>query len=527
VLRFTGSTTVLLLAVVLVIGVMAIGCAPPEEEVEEPEEPEPDPEEEPREPTELKIGYEADATNLDPRMATDLSSGMINELLYEGLVMWDEDMAIQPWVAEDYELTEDTFTFYLREGVKFHDGEQLTSEDVKYTFDTMMDPEFGARDQVLYEPIDDIEIVDSHTIKFHLKEPVAPLIYYMNVGIVPKHIAEEKGDEYLQTNPVGCGPFKFVNWEPGDQIEMEAFDDYWDGRPGIDLVTFRVIPEEVTRRVEVETGGIHIAFPVPAVDVQAMRELPDVQLQEIPGASVQYISFNHEGPPFDDKMVRQAMAHAIDREEIIDHVFHGLYEPAYTQIIPQSWAHNPDVPRFEHNPDRARELLAEAGYEDGFAAELKISDTDPRRAISEILQYELAEFGVDLDVIVQEWGAFYEDILEMDFCMYILTWVSQTDPDTHLYRQFHSANVPPEGANRQRFSNERVDELLVSARTTMDQDRRKEMYLEIQEILAEEQSYVHLNYTVDFCLVRPEVQNYQHQTYYRLFQLRNASLKSE
>ncbi len=513
--RIRWSSILFLMIAVLIIGLGA--CAPEEAD-------DPDPDIEPEEPTEVRVAYGADATNLDPRLATDVSSGLVNDLFYDGLVMWDEELNVQPLVAEDYELTEEVFTFYLREGVKFHDGKELTAEDVKYTFDTIRDPDFEARNLPLYEPVAEIEIVDDYTVKFHLSEPNAPLIYYLHVGIIPKHIAEEEGDEYLQTNPVGAGPFEFVEWSPNDYIELKANDDYWDGRPHIDKIMFKPIPEDVTRRVELETGGVHIAFPVPPEDVERMQEDPDVDLQEQPGSGFEYISFDHTQPPFDDVRVRQAIAYAIDREEIIDHVYWGLRDVAYSPIIPQSWGHNPDVHKFEFNPEKARELLEEAGYEDGFEIDLKISESDPRREISEILQYELDDFGIDITITEQEWGAFYDDILNMDFDMYILGWGAQTDPDRGLYRQFHSDNFPPEGANRQRYSNERVDELLDLARTTMDVEQRKQYYYEIQEILAEDQSYVYLNYTVDFCAVNPELEDFEYQTYFRLFQLKDARL---
>ncbi len=485
-------------ALIIVFAVSA--CGPPTEE---------DATEEPTEPSVLYAGVGADPTNLDPRRSTDTASWNITNIVYAGLFYIGDNLEIVPSVAREIEIPDDqTYIFHLHEGVLFHDGVELTAEDVKYTYDTFRCPDFGARNISFYEPIEEIIVHDPYKVEFRLSEPSAPIIYYLWRGIIPKHIAEEKGDEFFETNPVGAGPFVFKEWLANDRVVVEAFDDYFDGRPQIDQIVFRVLPEHTTKVVELETGGVHVVDSLLPEDVQRLQEDDRLEVTIRPGTGFDYFSFDHQNPPFDDRRVRQAFAYGLDRQTIVDHVYHGLREIAYSPIIPTSWGHNPNVTKFEYDPHKATELFADLGYADGFTADLKISEDATRREIAEIAQHQMQEFDISLEIVEQEWGAFYQDILDSDFDLYILGWGAQTDPDRGVYRQFHSSQWPPVGANRQRFANERVDELLDMARVTTDQDERQEYYFEIQEILAEEQSYVYLSYTVFLSAYSTELKNY-------------------
>ncbi len=500
--RKSWTPLVLLLAIMMVT---VIACAP--EAVDEPDEP--DVPDEPPEPVELRMGLGSDATNLDPRHAHDVASANINNLVYMGLLQWDmETMEIIPYVAKEIEIPDDTtYVFHLHEGIKFHDGTELTAHDVKFTYDCLRDPDYGGINLAFYQPIQEITVIDDYTVQFSLEAPNAPFLYYLAPGIVPKHIAQEQDDIFV-TEPVGSGPYVFVEWVPNDHIVLEAFDDYFGGRPSIDKIVFRIIPEVTTRLVELETGGIHLVDGVPPEDVDRLDAEPDVTVTFTPGTGFNYFAYDCQSAPFEDVRVRQAIAYGIDMETLVDHLFYGYREVAYSPIIPTSWAHNPDVRKFDYEPERAMELLTDAGYPDGLEVQLKLSEGEVTREMCEIVQHQLSEIGVDVALYEQEWGAFLADVMDGDYEMMTIGWSGQTDPDRGVYRQFHSRNWAPAGSNFQRYANERVDELLDLARTNPDQEIRREKYFEIQELLAEEQPYTYVSYYVTIAAHRPEVQDY-------------------
>jgi len=401
----------------------------------------------------------------------------------------------------------------------------LTAEDVKYTYDCFRDPDFGAANLAFYEPIEEIEVIDDYTVEFRLSEPNAPFLYYLAPGIIPKHHAQEHGDESLEMEPMGAGPYVFQEWVPNDRIVLEAYDDYFMGRPDIDEIIFRPIPEVSTKLIELETGGVHVVDGIPPEEVERLREEPDVEVTTRPGTGFNYYMYHHQQEPFDDVRMRQAMAYGIDMDTLVDHIYYGIRDVAYSPIIPTSWAHNPDVRKFGYEPDRALELMEESGYGDGIEVEFKHSEGEVTREMVEITQHQLADLDVTLNVHEQEWGAFLEDVLDSEFEMTTLGWSGQTDPDRGVYRQFHSRNWAPDGSNNQLYANERVDELLDAARTTVDQDIRKGKYFEVQEILAEEQSYTYISYYVTKAAHRPELQDYDGRCgYFYTLPLRDATL---
>ena len=502
----------LLLAIVLVL-VMVLVMACGQEAVDEPDDPDdvaPTDVDEPTEPTELVMGLGSDATNLDPRHAHDVASANINVLVHAGLLYWDmETMEIIPNVAREIEIPDDTtYIFHLHEGIKFHDGVELTAHDVKFTYDCLRDPDYGGINLAFYQPIQEIIVHDDYTVEFQLDQPNAPFLYYLAPGIVPKHVAEREDPEFMTSTPIGAGPYVFKEWVPNDYIVLEAFDDYFEGRPNIDTIRFRPIPEVTTRLVELETGGVHLVDGVPPEDVDRLDAEPDVIVTFTPGTGFNYFMTNNQLAPFDDVRVRQAIAYGIDMETLVDHVFYGYREVAYSPIIPTSWAHNPNVRKFGYEPDKAMELLSDAGFPDGLEVELKLSEGEINRETCEIVQHQLANIGIDISLLEQEWGAFLAEIMDANFEMATIGWSGQTDPDRGVYRQFHSRNWAPGGSNNQLYANARVDELLDLARTNTDQEIRKQKYFEIQEILAEEQPYTYISYYVTIAAHRPELQNY-------------------
>lgn len=477
---------------------------------------------------EIRIAIPTEPVNLDPRLGTDSNSQYVQELVYSSLLRIGGNLEPVPDLAESWENpSPERYVFHLREGVTFHDGVEVTAEDVKYTFDTLRDPEFGSSFAANYEAVQEVNVLDDYTVEFVLESPFAPFLYYMNVGIVPRHLAED-GSHNLQSEPVGSGPFQMTEWRRGERIVLDAYEDYFEGPPRLDRIVMVPIPETTVRLLELETGNVDMAIGIPNENIQGIRDNPELAIAEGGAAAFHVMAFQNEREPFNDPRVRQALVHAIDKEGIVEHVYYGLFPVAHTPIVPSSWAHNPTVPEYGHDPERARELLAEAGVDpEELSLTIHTWNRDAEVQIATIMQNQLQQIGIDADISVKEFAAFRDDVNEGNYDIMVMGFGRQTDPDSHLYTHFHSSQVPPAGVNRWRFSNERIDELLEQARVEMDQEARNEMYQEIQQIIAEEVPYTPLQYTTIFLAYDADLQNVTYPTYLRLFDLAKNAFRAE
>lgn len=448
---------------------------------------------------ELKIGLDVDATKLDPRLASDSTSKRVTEMVYNGLIRLTPTLEPEAALAESWENPDElTWIFKLRQGVKFHDGEELTAEDVKYTFDTILDPEFQSNSYALFSPISSVEIVDDYTVKFVLSQPYSPLLSYMDVGIIPKHIAEAD-PESLTTNPVGTGPYKFVSWDKNSKITFEANSDYWAGVPKTQKLTYFIIPDNTTRVASLESGDIDLVHsPLSATDVERMRSNTDFVMEEMEGVGYTYLNFNMKDETLSDVKIRQAISHLVDKKVISDSIYRGMDKPAVSPLIPSSWAYTEDVPQFGYDPEKAKALIAEAGYTDtdgdGFVdkdgqvleIELATHTEDPNRIQAvEYLQNEFSKNGIKTSVSTTEWSTFSNNMMEGKFDVALLGWLNLFDPDRATYNQFYSES----GNNYGKYANPKVDELLQQGRSVSDQEQRKEIYKEIAQIVNEEVPY--------------------------------------
>ena len=444
----------------------------------------------PDEPQEVTIAVAALPQALSAGKGTFGRDTNVKSLINFGLVQWDENMIVEPLVAQDIVFLDDTtIVFELHEGILFHDGVEMTSADVKYTYSVLLDEDYGHLYRSRYAPIKEIVTPDPYTVEFHLHEPNAPLLSYMNAGIMPQHIGEEKGVDFLDENPVGIGPYKLVDWSLDEHIILEAFDDCFWGRPVIDKITFREIPEVSARLIELEAGTVDLIDFVPPEDVERLEGVADIRLDISPGTGLMYAYPNHEVPPLDDVKVRRALAHLIDETKMVDHVLRGQGELAYSPIVPSSWAYNADVVRYEFDPEKAQELLAEAGYPDGL--ELTLEFYWPLwREMAEIMQHDFAAGGVDLNVVQIDRGVWFEEHGEGNFELAILSFGSQVEPDRGVREVLHSRNIAPAGANFSRYSNSEVDALIEEASRVFDIDERTALYHEIQRIVTEDVAWL-------------------------------------
>ena len=451
----------------------------------------------------LNAGLDVDAGTMDPRLARDTSAARMQELVYSGLVRLDAELVPQPDLAASWEFTDPTtLVFQLNEGVTFHNGQPLTAEDVKYTFDTLLQEDFGAPRRSLYTPIESIEVVDDLTVQFNLSQPYAPVLQYMDMGIVPHEAAAELGPDFGD-NPVGTGPFQLVEWEKGSRILLEAFDDYFGGRPSIDQIDISIIPDNNVRLIALESGDLDLIHsPVPPQDLARLQSDPNLVVETTTALGYTYLNLNLDNPVLEDVRVRKALAHLSDRETISEVIFYGMDAPGQSFLLPNTFYYTDDVTTYEYDPERAAELLDEAGWTDSDGDGIRDKDGQPlmielttnvdpnRQQILEFLQGEWAQVGIDASVRVYEWPSFIADVIAGEYDIGLIGWLLLTDPDRASYLQFFTEG----GSNYGSYSNPEVDRLLDEGRAETDPEARKEIYTEVAQIITDEVPYIFLLY---------------------------------
>ncbi|OWZ85011.1 glutathione ABC transporter substrate-binding protein [Natranaerobius trueperi] len=502
----------LVLALVGIVAFSLTGCGDPDEEAGE-QDVDPDEVEEKLDEDVLIVAQGADAPTLDPQAENDQPSSRITEQIFETLLDQDENMEVQPGLAKDWEVIDDTtYKFELREGVKFHNGEELTADDIKFTYQRLLDEDTASPGAFILDMVDadNIEIIDDYTFELPLHEPFAPIEFHLAhsvTGILNEDAVNEHGDDFGQ-NPVGTGPFKFSDWDVGDRVYLERFDDHWRGKAGVRELHFRNVEEDTNRTIELETGGADIIYDVSPTDLDRVEEAEELNLMREDDLSTEYVGFNMEVEPFDDKRVRQAINYALTMEPVVENVYYGLGQPARGPLAPAVYGAHEDLEGYEHDLDKAKELLADAGYEDGFEVELWTNEQQQREDIAEIVQGQLSQIGIDVDISVREWGAYLEETAQGEHEMFVLGWVSVTgDADYGLYSVFHSDEHGAAG-NRTFLANEEVDELLEKGREAFDEEERLEYYREVQEIITEEAPWVFTHVGEQAVGMRDYVENF-------------------
>lgn len=460
------------------------------------------------------VAIEAAPTQFDPRLATDAYSERIGQLLFSRLLRSDPTGRKVGDLAERWELDGETvYTFHLKKNVRFHDGHPLTSEDIRYTFESILDPAFASPHRKNFEMISGIETPDAATIRFILKRPHAPFLTEMTRGIVPKHLAE-KDPAAFSSHPIGSGPFQFVRYDPDDAVELAAFSDFFEGAPAIRRLLFRIIPEDSVRLLELEKGNIDLlqnAFPPDALP--RLRQNARLKIIQAPGTTYTYLGFNLKDPILQNRAVREAIALAINRDEITEHLFKGLARPAAGLLSPSHWAYTDAVKTYRYDPDQAKKRLDEAGFPDPPGASPrfnlihKTSQNELARRVVEVIQRQLAQVGIEVTIRNYEWGTFYGDIKSGNFQTFTLSWVGVDDPDIYS-NLFHSESIPPNGANRVFYRNPRLDRLVEAGRVILDPEKRKAIYKEVQQLVAEDLPYLSLWHTMNVAVMKKEVEGY-------------------
>lgn len=468
-----------------------------------------------RPPHYLVLGIESNPLQIDPRYATDANSVRIGNLIYNSLLRYDERSQLQSELAANWRMLDDrTYLFDLRPGVAFHNGAPLTAADVKYTYESILDPDSLSPKRGLLRALETIEQTASHQLRFRLRAPHAPFVEQFTMGIVPAGSA--KSGEANRQTPPGSGPFRLAALESGEKITLSANPNYWEGRPPLAGAVFKIVPDASVRVLEFKKGAIDFLqndlepdlIPWLKNNARAAVEMND-------GTSFQYIGINLTHPILRQQKVRQAIASAIDRDSIIRNLLKYTVSEASGLLSPRNWAYDSGTRRWPHDPERAKRLLDEAGFTDPdgdgprsrFRLSFKTTNIDLRRRIAEALKEQLSRVGIEIDLRSYEWATFFSDVKNGNFHLYSLAWVGIEDPDVY-HQIFHSSSMPPNGDNRGRYRNAEVDELLEKGRTTVDRSARQLIYRDVQRILAEELPYVPLWWWKNVIVRKPEVRGF-------------------
>lgn len=465
---------------------------------------------------ELRIALESDVVTLDPPMATDVYSGYVYSQIHQTLFQVDHDMKIVPFLAEKLEQPDDkTYLITLKKGVKFHNGEELTADDVKFSFARVMDPATKSprasnlTDAV--ESADKIEAVDKNTVKITVKSPFAPFLERLTYGalsILNKKAVEAAGADYAH-KPVGTGPFKYVEWKTGEYAKVARFDDYWGEKAKLDQVTFRPIPDNNTRMAELESGGVDYMNPIPSEEIDRYKKDSRFDVQIVDAINIFYLAHNTQKAPMTDANLRRAINFSINKQEIVDTIYAGLGTVAISPLNPSNWAWNKDVEPYKYDPTKAKELLKQATY-DGQPIELAFNQATEVPKVAERIQAQVQEnLGIKLTLKPMEWGAFLTYIRGGDaHQMFLLGWSGNADPDGILFPLFHSKNFGAAG-NRAFYKNEKVDDLLLKAQTTIKQDDRKPLYFEAQDLILKDAPWLPIRHGIASAAISKKVQGFK------------------
>lgn len=442
----------------------------------------------------LVFGITAEPSTLDPSQSPDFMTHMMQFQLADCLFYENADGELVPGLAESYEISDDgmEYTFTLRQGVKFHNGDEMTAEDVAFTFNNVVQSAYATR---MTGHIEKCEVIDDYTVKMTLKYPFPNNIFTLSsaqTSIVNKEVYEADPEGYSR-NPVGTGPFRLVEWSPGEKIEMEAFEDYYRGASPIKHLTFRIYTDGTTGALALENGEIDILNVPPVSAKQAILDAGNLAWYAAPSTSEFALWMNYRQGAFSNQKLREAVAAAINRDEIVIGALEGEAEAEYS-IAPSTVFGWVDFSGENvQDVEKAKALVAEAGYPDGIDVTLKISDSVTHKATAEIIQAQLAQAGIRVNIETLERASFLDEVDNGQFEMAIQSY-SYTIPDAdfQLYPNFLSDNIGKIMGNVIGYQNDRVDELLVAGRNSTDQEERAKIYEEVLTILHDDVAAVPL-----------------------------------
>lgn len=502
----------------------------------------------------VTLARTAEAPSLDPHQATAAPSVYVYANIFDTLIQQENDLTLKPGLAERWEqINPNTWRFYLRKGVKFHDGTPFNAQAVKFTFDRVLDPKTPARGLSMAGPVSGAKVVDDYTIDISTTGPYGPFLSSMSevfvFGIVSPASVEKFGAD-VGRNPVGTGPFAFESWQQNSAITLKKNEAYWGEKPKIDKLVFRVIPEASAQLIALSTGEINGIVSPDANILPRLRNEKDVTVYEVPGIRMLYLGMNTKRPVFEDVRVRRAVNHAINRKALAEQVLRGMAVPA-KGYLPNEVFGFADVGSYEYNPDTARKLLAEAGWKAGSDGKLQkdgkaltinfwgYTGRDPSsRQIGEVAQSDLEKVGFTVNFRAWEYAQLNtaiwkehpkEGAAATQYDLFMLGWGTITgDADFTLYGTLSDISIPPEGLNGTFWSPKPYMELIEKARFSTDQSERKAAYRKAQEMLHENAIWVPLVVLNQVVVLRKEIEGFKpHPVEYYAARMRDVSLKGK
>ncbi len=470
-----------------------------------------------------------DIAGLIPNITSDGASHEVGNMVYDGLVKADKDLNYVGAMAESWQFSPDCLqlTWKLKRDIKWHDGHPFTAEDVMFTYQAMINPKTPTAYKEDFLAVKHAEIVDPYTFRVTYTRPLAKAVQSWSMWMLPKHLLEKYvADGKLKespenSRPVGTGPYRFQEWKSGEKVVLVSNHNYYAGRPYLGRIVYRVIPNQGTIFLELKAKGVDLAS-LTAIQYSRQTEYPAFRKAyrkyRYPSSAYTYFGFNLKDPRFADRRVRQAFAHAINKQELIEGVLMGLAREATGPIRPGTWAYTDKVARYEYSPEKAKALLAEAGFKDNGDGLLRDKDGKPfsftirtnqgneeRKKVAEIIQQRLAAIGVTTEIQVIEWASFIKEFIKKKrFEAVVLGWGVGTDPDQ--YGVWHSSQMGPDQLNQISYANPEVDRLLEDGRASCHQQERVKYYHRFQEVLAEDQPLVFLYFRDALPVVSARVQ---------------------
>ena len=440
----------------------------------------------------LAIGYQPET--LDPYNTNTTITTAVTKSFYEGLFQFDKDLKVVPVLAEGYELSKDglVYTLKLRQGVKFHDGTDFNAEAVKFVLDRVMNPENKLLRANQFNRVSKVEALNPSTVRITLKEPFAPFINTLAHGsaaMISPTAIKKWGNKDIAFHPVGTGPFEFVEWKQTEAVKGKKFDGYWKkGYPKVESVSWKPVLENNTRAAMLQTGEADFAFPLPYEQVELLKKSDKVNVAVTPSIITRFLSFNMLQKPYDNPKVREAIAYAINKEALAKVAFSGFAMPA-EGVVPQGVKYAEKIPPVPYDPKKARELLKEAGYPNGFESVLwgAYSNTTTNKVL-QFMQQQLAQVGIKLQVQAlevgqrTEWVDAWPDPATAKVRLYYIGWSSSTgEADWALRPLFASESWAPKLNNVSFYKNELVDKSIARALVTTDEGERAALYKKTQE----------------------------------------------
>jgi peptide/nickel transport system substrate-binding protein len=461
----------------------------------------------------LVVDLVAEPVSTDPQQVTDINSMRILQSLYDRLVGWDSSgFKMVPKLAESWDISPDEkeYTFKLRKGVKFNDGTDFDANAVKYTFDRMLDekhPEFHTGPfpfaKFYFGEIDKVEALDANTVKFTLKRPFAPFLNNLTsiTGSIVSPAAVKKFGKDFALNGVGSGPFALESWQKGIQLKVKANKDHWDGAPKVDSVVFQPVVEDLIRVTKLQTGEADIIVDVNPDSIAALEKDSNYKVIQQTGPHVWWVGLNMNKKPFDNVKVRQAVNYAVNKEAIVTDILKGTGNVSTQPLSEVLLGFNKDVKGYPYDKEKAKQLLTEAGYPNGFTVNFLVPESGSGMQspvpMSTAIQGYLKDIGITVTINKMEWGTFLGEVgqgAREAFDMWAMSWMSGTgDPDLSLYNLLHSDSFPP-GFNTGYYKNTKVDELVTKARGISDVKAREPLYFEASKLISEDAPWIFIDH---------------------------------